>query len=169
MAEHVVLVDERDREIGTAPKLDAHQSGALHRAFSVVLFDRAGRMLLQRRARSKYHSGGLWANTCCGHPRPGEPVTDAARRRLSEEMGVTAALVPVGSFRYRARLGDLEEHEFDHVLVGRFDGTPAPDPEEVEAWRWLSPADAARELSASPAAFAVWFRQVLELARAAAP
>jgi isopentenyl-diphosphate delta-isomerase len=165
MNDHVVLVDERDRETGTAPKLDAHRSGALHRAFSVMVFDRHHRVLLQRRARDKYHSGGLWANTCCGHPRPGESVVEAARRRLMEEMGIGADLRPVGTFTYRARLGDLEEHEFDHVLVGRYDGDPRPDPAEVEAWRWVAPADAAAELAAFPERFAVWFGQVLGLVR----
>jgi isopentenyl-diphosphate delta-isomerase len=167
MTDHVVLVDERDRETGTAPKLDAHRSGALHRAFSVMVFDRRHRVLLQRRARSKYHSGGLWANTCCGHPRPGESVVEAASRRLTEEMGIAVALRPVGAFTYRARLGDLEEHEYDHVLVGRYDGEPRPAPAEVEDWRWVDPAAAAAELAAFPERFAVWFGQVLALARSA--
>jgi isopentenyl-diphosphate delta-isomerase len=167
MEELVVLVDEHDREIGTADKLAAHRSGALHRAFSVVLFDRAGRMLLQRRARGKYHSGGLWSNTCCGHPRPHEAVADAAGRRLTEELGISCGLRAVGAFRYRTRLGDLEEHEYDHVLVGRFDGSPRPNPDEVDDWRWVEPGAAAAELDAAPERFTVWFGRVLALARGA--
>jgi isopentenyl-diphosphate delta-isomerase len=165
MEEHVVLVDHRDRETGIAAKLAAHQTGALHRAFSVMLVDRRGRLLLQRRARGKYHSGGLWANTCCGHPRPGETVVDAAGRRLREEMGIVTPLRSVGAFTYRARLGDLEEHEYDHVLTGRFDGVPNPDPSEVEEWRWADPSDAAAELAAEPDRFAAWFAKVLAMVR----
>lgn len=165
MEELLVLVDAQDRAIGTAPKLAVHQSGTLHRAFSVVLFDGRGRMLLQRRARSKYHSGGLWTNTCCGHPRPDETLVAAARRRLAEEMGVSCDLRPVGAFTYRARIGDLEEHEYDHVLVGRFDGAPRPAASEVEDWRWVDPAAAAAELAGAPARFTAWFGRVLALAR----
>jgi isopentenyl-diphosphate delta-isomerase len=162
-------VDAQDRAIGTASKLAVHRSGTLHRAFSVVLFDPRGRMLLQRRARSKYHSGGLWTNTCCGHPRPDETLVAAARRRLAEEMGVSCDLRPVGAFTYRARIGELEEHEYDHVLVGRFDGAPRPAASEVEDWRWVDPAAAAAELAEAPARFTVWFGRVLALARAALP
>jgi isopentenyl-diphosphate delta-isomerase len=169
MEELLVLVDERDRPLGTAPKLAVHRAGTLHRAFSVMLFDRAGRILLQRRARSKYHSGGLWSNTCCGHPRPDEPLTTAARRRLSEEMGVSCQLRPIGAFVYRARIGDLEEHEYDHVLVGRFDGAPRPAASEVEEWRWVDPAAAAAELAAAPERFTVWFGRVLEVVRLWSP
>src|SRR5689334_7965348 len=113
-AERVVLVDERDREVGTMPKLAAHAEGALHRAFSVFVLNAAGELLLQRRAAAKYHCGGLWTNSCCGHPRPGEPVADAARRRLREEMGFDCELASVGSFVYRAEVGGgLVEHEYD--------------------------------------------------------
>jgi isopentenyl-diphosphate delta-isomerase len=168
MEDLVVLVDAGDRAVGTAPKLAAHRTGALHRAFSVFVFDGRGRLLLQRRAAAKYHSGGLWTNSCCGHPRPGEAVLDAAGRRLREEMGISCVLRPVGAFTYRARLGELEEHEFDHVLVGRFDGEPVPDPGEVAAWRWVEPGEAARELAASPEAFTAWFGRALALASPAA-
>jgi isopentenyl-diphosphate delta-isomerase len=161
----VVLVDEHDRETGTAPKLAAHRAGSLHRAFSVLVFDRRGRVLLQRRARGKYHSGGLWSNTCCGHPRPGESPAAGAGRRLAEEMGFASELCPVGAFTYQARLGELMEHEYDHVLVGRFDGEPRPDPSEVEEWRWVDPAEVTAELAAAPERFTAWFGQVLALAR----
>jgi isopentenyl-diphosphate Delta-isomerase len=169
MEDLVVLVDEQDHAVGTASKLAAHRTGALHRAFSVFLFDGRGRLLLQRRALAKYHSGGLWTNTCCGHPRPGESVTDAAGRRLREEMGIACALRPAGAFRYRARLGELEEHEFDHVLVGRFDGDPRPAPDEVADWRWVEPDAAARELAEAPDRFTAWFDRALALALSVPP
>jgi isopentenyl-diphosphate delta-isomerase len=155
--ERVVLVDAEDRELGTAAKLDAHRSGSLHRAFSVFVFDRNGRLLLQQRALSKYHSGGLWANACCSHPRPGEAVLEAARRRLREELGVSCTLEPVFGFVYRASLDNgLIEHEYDHVLVGRFEGTPEPDPREVADWRWAEPAELAADLAANPGRYAAW-------------
>lgn len=163
----MVLVDDADRPVGTAAKLAAHRTGALHRAFSVFVFDGHGRLLLQRRARTKYHSGGLWSNTCCGHPRPGEATAAGAARRLEEEMGITCALRGAGAFTYRARVGELEEHEFDHVLTGRFDGEPRPDPREVEAWRWAPPASLAAELAAAPGTFTPWFGPAFALARAA--
>jgi isopentenyl-diphosphate delta-isomerase len=165
--ETVVLVDQRDRERGTALKLAVHRTGELHRAFSAFVFDSAGRLLLQRRAGTKYHSGGLWTNTCCGHPRPGEDIVDAAERRLAEEMGISTALRHVGAFTYRADVGDgLVEHEFDHVLVGAFDGEPAPVATEVDAWRWLAPEALMVECAAHPARFTPWLAQALRLALA---
>ena len=161
-AESVVLVDEDDRAVGTAEKLAVHRSGALHRAFSVVLFDRTGRVLLQRRAEGKYHCAGLWSNSCCGHPRPGEPVLDAATRRLAEELGVSLELTPAGQILYRAIMPEgLIEHELDHLFVAQFDGEPAPDRAEVSAWRWVSPAVLRSELDASPSAFTPWLALVL--------
>ena len=153
----VVLVDEDDREVGLAEKWEAHRTGVLHRAFSVFVFDDAGRVLLQRRAREKYHSGGLWSNTCCGHPLPGESVADGARRRLREEMGIDVALSPAARFTYRAYLeGGMVEHEIDHVLTGMWSGSPSPDPAEVEDWRWTSPAELERELGDAPRRFTAW-------------
>lgn len=156
--ERVILVDAHDVETGTAGKLHAHRAGLLHRAVSVFVFGSNGSILLQRRARGKYHSGGLWTNTCCGHPRPGEAVADAARRRLREEMGVECELREVLCFTYRADLGGgLTEHELDHVLVGTWDGTPLPDPSEVEAWRWAGHAELERRLRVAPERFTAWF------------
>jgi isopentenyl-diphosphate delta-isomerase len=163
MPEWVILVDRADRERGTMEKLQAHREGKLHRAFSVFVLNRAGAILLQQRAESKYHSGGLWSNTCCGHPRPGEPVAAAAARRLREEMGLDLALQAVGAFRYQARLGDLIEHEYDHVLVGRSDAAPRPDPLEVAAWRWMPPEELRADLAAHPERYSAWLAQALEV------
>ena len=155
--ELVVLVDRHDNEVGRAPKLQAHVDGVLHRAVSVFLFDDAGKVLLQRRALEKYHSGGLWSNTCCGHPRPGESPADAAHRRLREEMGILCALAPVGHFIYRAPLPDgLTEHELDHVFLGRFLGAPAPNPAEVSAWRWMPVADLVADHARRPERYTAW-------------
>jgi isopentenyl-diphosphate Delta-isomerase len=161
--EEVVLVDENDREIGTAPKLRAHRDGALHRAFSVFLFNSRDEVLLQRRADDKYHSGGLWSNTCCSHPRPGENTDDAAHRRLQEEMGLEVPLIPVFAFTYRSGFADgLWEHEYDHVYVGRTDADPEPNPEEVAGWRWASVEEVTREMERDPDRFTVWFREPFE-------
>jgi isopentenyl-diphosphate Delta-isomerase len=156
--EQVVLVDESDHETGVAGKMAAHREGRLHRAISVFVFDGAGALLLQRRADGKYHTPGLWTNTCCSHPRPGEPVEAAAHRRLREEMGFDCALERAFSFIYRAEFGNgLVEHELDHVFVGTWDGRPTPDPREVGAWRRILPEALARERAANPDAFTPWF------------
>ncbi len=162
MLEQVILVDERDRELGISEKLEAHRAGALHRAFSIFVFDGDRRLLLQQRARTKYHSGGLWSNTCCGHPRPGEETMVAAHRRLREEMNFDCELRAAFSFLYRAELaGQLVEHEYDHVFVGAFDDVPAPDATEVADWRWVSMAELRRELRAHPDAYSYWLRFAL--------
>jgi isopentenyl-diphosphate delta-isomerase len=159
----VVLVDAQDLEIGTSDKLTAHRTGSLHRAFSIFVFDRADRLLMQRRAGGKYHSGGLWSNTCCSHPNPGETPLAAGHRRLREEMGFDCELAGGYSFVYRAELdGGLVEHELDHVLIGRFDGRPDPDPNEVEAWSWAHVADIRHAMSQRPDAYTVWFRLAME-------
>jgi len=161
--ELVVLVDRLDTPIGFAPKLAAHRDGLLHRAVSVLLFDDAGRVLLQRRAAGKYHSPLLWSNTCCGHPRPNESSREAARRRLREEMGVASCrLESAGRFVYRAAVGRaLVEFEVDHVYLGRWSGTPRPDPGEVASWRWCTLGELAHDLAVSPRSHTVWLPKVL--------
>ena len=160
--ERVILVDEGDRELGSAAKLEVHRSGRLHRAFSVFVLNERGEVLMQRRAGDKYHSGGLWSNTCCGHPRPGEATAAAARRRLGEEMGLDCELEPLGAFTYRAELADgLVEHEVDHVFVGRAGGDPDPNPSEVGAWRGVRPSDLRREMRRAPERFTPWLAGAL--------
>jgi isopentenyl-diphosphate delta-isomerase len=162
----VVLVDQRGTAVGVAPKLEAHQTGRLHRAVSVVLFDESGRLLLQRRANTKYHSGGLWSNTCCGHPRPGESVLDAAGRRLNDELGITGCeLTEVSRFVYLAHVAnDMVEHELDHVLIGRWTGETAPDPAEVSETRWVDRDTMFAELAGAPGLFTAWMRDVVDRA-----
>jgi isopentenyl-diphosphate delta-isomerase len=161
--ERVVLVDAQDVGIGSAEKLAAHRSGTLHRAFSVVLFSSAGKMLLQRRAPGKYHSGGLWSNSCCGHPRPGERTVAAAERRLWEELRVRCALRPQSSFVYHADLAfGLREHEYDHILVGNTDADPDPDPAEVMDWMWAEPLTLGRDIISNPSRYTAWLPLVLD-------
>jgi isopentenyl-diphosphate delta-isomerase len=163
LSKDVILVDEADRPVGRMEKLEAHEAGALHRAFSVFLFDGQGRWLLQQRHPGKYHSGGLWTNTCCSHPAPGESTIEAAAVRLVDEMGITAVLEPAFAFSYRAELDHgLVEHEFDHVFVGRFDGEPTPNPIEASDWRWVDTDSLFRELDEHPERFTYWFREVAE-------
>jgi isopentenyl-diphosphate delta-isomerase len=165
-----VLVDEQDRPVGYAPKLPPHQDGGrLHRAFSVFLFDRGGRMLLQRRARGKYHFGGLWTNACCSHPRRGQPVAAAAAARLRYEMGLDGSalagpLSPLLTFVYRAHdpVSGLTEHELDHVFVGRFDGSPTPNPAEVMDWEWVDPYALRADVACRPERYTPWFKVVLD-------
>ena len=163
----LILVDGLDREVGTATKLQAHiGKGRLHRAFSVVLVrDGAGgpEMLLSRRCEGKYHSGGLWANTCCSHPRAGEEVVDAAYRRVKEELGCEAEdLREVCAFVYRAEFDNgVTEHEYDHVIVGGFAGQLDLDPSEVSEVRWIGFDDLAKELAEEPEKFTAWAPMVL--------
>ena len=160
-SDEVIIVDPNDLAIGTAPKLDAHRSGLRHRALSVVIADKHGRLLLHQRAAGKYHSGGLWTNTCCSHPRPGEDVRDAAVRRLEEEMGIACPLSFMFSMHYRADVSNgLIEDEITHVFGGHFDGTPTPNPDEVLAWRWMTFADVARDVDERPALYTAWFRKI---------
>lgn len=159
MSGKVILVDENDQAVGTAEKLEAHKNGVLHRAFSVFIFDDQGRLLLQKRAKSKYHSGGLWSNTCCSHPAPEEDTGVAAVRRLEQEMGLRCELSEIFSFTYKARLDhDLTEHEYDHVLVGISNEDPKPDPEEVEDWKWIGLHPLLDEIQRYPHQFTHWFR-----------
>ncbi|MFW5973379.1 MAG: isopentenyl-diphosphate Delta-isomerase [Bacteroidota bacterium] len=157
--ECVVLVDENDRAIGTHEKLDVHRLGLLHRAVSILVFNSRSEMLLQRRSDDKYHSGGLWSNACCTHPRPGEQTATAAVRRLKEEMGIQCVLTRRSKLVYRAAVSpELVEHEFDHVFTGTYGGVPEPDPAEVCDWRWVSAAQLDREMQRSPEQFTVWFK-----------
>lgn len=164
----LILVDENDNPIGEMEKLKAHQKGLLHRAFSVFAFNEKGELLLQRRAPHKYHSAGLWTNTCCSHPAPGEDTEAAAHRRLQEEMGFDCPLTHKGHLLYRVEFDNgLTEHEFDHIFVGRFDGEPHLNPDEADAFRWLS-ADALRaDIAAYPEAYTYWFKLAFEEAFAA--
>ncbi|HZG53959.1 MAG TPA: isopentenyl-diphosphate Delta-isomerase [Pyrinomonadaceae bacterium] len=161
--EQVILVDEHDRELGAAEKLSAHAAGRLHRAFSIFVFNSAGRLLLQRRAKGKYHSGGLWSNTCCGHPRPEESTPAAARRRLREEMNFDCELSAAFEFLYRAEFAnELIEHEYDHVFVGEFDGAFTPEESEVEEWKWTTTDELRRDLRERPEEYTYWLRAALE-------
>jgi isopentenyl-diphosphate delta-isomerase len=164
--DHVVLVNDFDEVLGAAGKLDAHARGLLHRAFSIFVFNESCELLLQRRAFTKYHSGGLWANTCCGHPRQNERIEDAAHRRLCEEMGFDCELRQVGIFRYREPVGrGLIEHEIDYLFVGAFVGNPKPHPEEVSEWKFARLSSIERRLSEMPDEFAAWFPIAFSIVR----
>lgn len=161
--EQVVLVDESDREIGRAGKLEAHQKGLLHRALSVFVHDGKGWQLLQKRQRDKYHSQGQWSNACCSHPRPGEAPLDAAHRRLREEMGVDCPLQPLFTTIYRSDVGNgLIEHELVHVFFGRHEGAVAPDPAEADGYVWAPFDVLLARVAAQPDAFSPWLRIYLE-------
>jgi isopentenyl-diphosphate delta-isomerase len=160
-SDDVIIVDANDSPIGTAPKLEAHRNGLRHRAISVVIGDNHGRILLHRRAAGKYHSGGLWTNACCSHPRPGEAASDAAVRRLAEEMGIRCPLVFLFAMHYRAEVSnDLIEDEIVHVFGGLFNGTPTPDPLEVSDWCWKPLGEVERDVDTRPDVYTVWFRKI---------
>jgi len=160
-SDEVILVDPNDVPIGTLPKLEAHRNGLRHRAISVFIGDQHGQVLLHRRAAEKYHSGGLWTNTCCSHPRPGERAIDAAVRRLAEEMGIICPLTFIFSMNYRAEVSNgLVEDEIVHVFGGRFNGTPTPNPLEVSAWCWKSFTEVERDIADRPEIYTVWFRKI---------
>jgi len=169
--EQVILVDEYDNVLGSIDKMEAHQKGLLHRAFSVFIFGRRGEMLLQRRALSKYHSPGLWSNTCCSHPQPGEETMLAAQKRLHEEMGFHTPLVKMFDFIYKVSFENgLTENEFDHVYIGEYNGDIHPNPEEVSDYVFKSMNEIDRELKATPSAYTAWFhiayRKIAELIQA---
>jgi isopentenyl-diphosphate delta-isomerase len=156
--QQVILVNEKDEEIGVMEKMEVHQKGLLHRAFSIFIFNNSGQLLLQKRASGKYHSPGLWTNTCCSHPMPNEELKDAANRRLNEELGISTSLKDVFSFTYRANMENgLVEHEFDHVLTGTFEGKILPDVNEVEDYKYASLAEIKRWLQTNPEEFTKWF------------
>jgi len=157
----VALVDKKDREIGKEEKIKAHKEGKLHRAFSIFIFNKKGELLLQKRQTGKYHSPGLWSNTCCSHPRPGKDIKKEAERRLKEEMGIKANLKEVFSFIYKAKVGDLIEYEFDHVFFGKFDGKPKPNKKEVKDWKWQNLKDLKEDIKKNPQKYTPWLRIIL--------
>jgi isopentenyl-diphosphate delta-isomerase len=157
--EILILVDENDNEVGFQDKVSAHQEGALHRAFSVFVFNSRGLMLLQRRAMDKYHSPGLWSNTCCSHPRRGEKTSEACSRRLIEEMGMKCNLNFAFNFTYRAEFENgLIEHEFDHVYFGTSDKIPTPEPREVEDWKYITIPQLQEDISTHPENYTEWLK-----------
>jgi isopentenyl-diphosphate delta-isomerase len=159
MEELLILVDENDNETGSMNKLDVHQSGVLHRAFSVFIFNQKGEILLQQRSDKKYHSAGLWSNTCCSHPLKDETVNDAVSRRLREEIGMECTTQFQFSFIYKAALENgLIEHEFDHVYFGKSDDIPAPDPNEVKDWKYIRPEKLKEEIILNPEKYSVWLK-----------
>lgn len=161
--EMLILVNELDEPVGSMPKTEVHLKGVLHRAFSVFLFNTRGEMLLQQRAIHKYHSAGLWSNTCCSHPRLGETVEQAVRRRLVEEMGITADVQFLFKFRYKAALENgYTEHELDHVYFGVSDAIPLLNKEEVKDWRYVSMEAVKAEMKQHPEKFTAWFKICFE-------
>lgn len=167
MKDFVVLVDENDNQIGVEEKMQAHIDGKLHRAFSIFVFNSKGEVLLQQRALEKYHSGGLWTNTCCSHPRPEEETLSAAHRRLGEEMGFDCDLSEAFSFTYKTLLDKgLTEHELDHVIIGKYEGIIQANPSEVSAYKWVSMEWLSEDLKNNKEQYTVWlqicFEQVLK-------
>lgn len=161
----VILVDENDNPVGTMEKLEAHQKGKLHRAFSVLVYNSKGEMLLQKRAQEKYHSGGLWTNACCSHPLPGEKMEDATRRRLREEMGIDLNPKFSYSFIYKTPLDkNLIEHEFDHVYTATFDGEPLINRSEVEDWKFVTMNWLKTDIARNPDHYTFWFKMIVDRA-----
>jgi isopentenyl-diphosphate Delta-isomerase len=159
----VILVDENDHETGTMEKMDAHRKGMLHRAISVFIVNSKGEWLLQRRAINKYHSKGLWTNTCCSHPYPDETTGDAANRRLQEEMGMECTLRELFSFMYKVKVdNELTEHELDHVFFGITDNTPVINDKEVMEWKYIPFCDLLTDIAQHPRKYTVWFRKIFE-------
>ena len=162
MIENVILVNELDQEVGSMEKMEAHKKGLLHRAFSVFIFNQKGEVLLQQRALGKYHSGGLWTNTCCSHPRSGETTLEAGKRRLMEEMGFTCELDAVFSFTYKVELDQgLIEHELDHVLVGTYSGSFSPNPEEVMNTVWMPLEQLIFDCQYRPEKYTSWLQIII--------
>ncbi len=157
--ENVVLVDPQDNEIGVMEKMEAHKKGLLHRAFSVFIFNSKGEVLLQKRSSEKYHSGGLWSNTCCSHPRPGEGLSSATNRRLMEEMGMSTTLFPAFSFQYKSNLDhNMIENELDHVYIGYSNDTPEPNSEEVEGYCYMPPEILLMGFEKHPEEYTAWLK-----------
>lgn len=161
--EQVILVTQHDEPIGTMDKMEAHQKGVLHRAFSVFVFNSKNQLLLQRRALTKYHSAGLWTNTCCSHPRPNEENLSAANRRLKEEMGMETTLSYKTSFIYKTEFDNgLTEHEFDHVFIGNTDVDPKINTEEVDNFKWVSLEELKADIKTNPELYTSWFKIAIE-------
>jgi isopentenyl-diphosphate delta-isomerase len=158
----VILVDEHDVELGTMEKMEAHRQAVLHRAFSIFIFNGKKELLLHQRALSKYHSGGLWTNTCCSHPFPGEKTADAASRRLQEEMGFNTPLQHAFSFVYKAPFDNgLTEHEYDHVFTGTYEGPVSPDPDEVADYCYKPVEEIVQSMQTHPQKYTEWFKIAL--------
>lgn len=161
--EKVILVNMDDQPLGLMPKMEAHEKGVLHRAFSVFVYNRQGELLLQQRAKSKYHSPGLWTNTCCSHQREGESNISAGRRRLQEEMGFVCDLEELFSFVYKAGFDNgLIEHELDHVMVGNYEEDPEINHEEVESFKWMNLEDVKIDIKNHPESYTAWFKIIFK-------
>ena len=161
--EKVILVDSEDKPIGTLPKMEAHEKGVLHRAFSVFILNQKGELMLQQRAHHKYHSPGLWTNPCCSHQREGEQNIEAGMRRLDEEMGFSVTLEELFSFIYKAPFDNgLTEHELDHVMLGHYEEVPQINTEEVAEWKWMSLIDIEADIAINPDEYTVWFKIIFE-------
>lgn len=161
--EKVILVNEKDEPIGLMPKLEAHEKGVLHRAFSVFILNDKNEIMLQQRARQKYHSPLLWTNTCCSHQREGENNIEAGTRRLYDEMGITASLKELFHFIYKAPFDNgLTEHELDHVMIGYYNEDPVINTEEAESWKWMSIEDVKKDMQLFPEIYTVWFRIIFD-------
>lgn len=157
----VILVDENDRQVGIMEKMEAHRKAYLHRAISVFIVNKKGEWILQRRASEKYHSGGLWTNTCCTHPQPGESDLEAANRRLMQEMGIETELKEIYHFIYKEELdNNLTEYELDHVFIGETNTFPVPDPVEVSEWKAVKFQDLKKDIITNPGNYTVWFKKI---------
>lgn len=161
--EHVILVDENDNPIGLMPKLEAHEKALLHRAFSIFIFNDKNELMLQQRALHKYHSPGLWTNTCCSHQRDGESNIEAGKRRLQEEMGFVTALKESTAFIYKAPFDNgLTEHELDHIMVGHYNEDPMINTDEVANWKWMSLEAVKSDIALQPELYTAWFKIIFD-------
>lgn len=160
--EGIIIVDKKDREVGIGDKIMVHRAGLLHRAFSIFIFNSKKEILLQQRAKTKYHSSGLWSNTCCSHPRPNRNLGREAKRRLKEEMGINCDLKEIFSLLYKVRVGDLIEHEFNHVFLGGFDSNPKPNKEEAEDWKWMRLKELQKDIKDNPQKYTAWLKIILD-------
>jgi isopentenyl-diphosphate delta-isomerase len=160
--EKVLVVNEQDQVLGSMDKMEAHRRGILHRAFSIVIFNLDGEILLQKRSKDKYHSGGLWTNACCSHPAPGESIDEATRRRLKHEMGIDLQPDFAYKFIYESKLDNgLTEHELDYVYTGIFDGVPTVNKQEVEDWKFMNMKSLRDDLELNPDQYTIWFKLIM--------